>query len=436
MRRDPLLLLLALGLSVAAGGALYSCNTEPEPTAEPAPEPAPEPVSSETPGSATVWSAQNIDQLQPNPPSRSVVTPAKTEATVHLEQAMGRLAQVVDTYAADPDNPWAMGHGLVARGADWKLKDGTPAVDHLFTTYAEPFPVGSHTLLRFPDKRGDIRIEPHAELMLKMLTEAGVAPDRRVTVGGQSHTVMDLYRGSLLSSYLVPEANHSAFASTDDTAWALQGLAAWAPPGLVWLAVDGTPMDLDKMATFHVAVLHREMQPIAKAMAVGADFERKGQGIFRYTCGGAHLLQGTGFALARGYGSDQAKAMFTEQIDLAFYRLPRELGIYDAAMKRFGEEHADRLLVQRLKFTGHFLESMHKLAAMGFYTPSSEQKEVLDGVALQVALTTEALRGRGVFDRMAEIRKEDEQMYLDLVGDSAHALHGLLIALGDEPVRF
>ena len=141
-------------------------------------------------------------------------------------------------------------------------------------------------------------------------------------------------------------------------------------------------------------------------------------------------------ALARGYGNDQARALFMKQPELWFYRLPRELAIYDAAMKRFGETEALRLLVQRLKFTGHFLESMHKLAAMGFYVPTSEQQAALDGVALQVALTLEALHKEGVFDRMPQLRAEDEQLYLDIVGDSAHALHGLHIALGDEPVRF
>ena len=37
---------------------------------------------------------------------------------------------------------------------------------------------------------------------------------------------------------------------------------------------------------------------------------------------------------------------------------------------------------------------------------------------------------------MDALRTEQEQVYLDLIGDSAHAINGLEIALGRRPIRY
>ncbi len=40
------------------------------------------------------------------------------------------------------------------------------------------------------------------------------------------------------------------------------------------------------------------------------------------------------------------------------------------------------------------------------------------------------------FDDLAEIKTKDEQLFLDIVGDAAHALRGLRIATGDGEVYY
>ncbi|MEL6346288.1 MAG: hypothetical protein AAFV53_24470 [Myxococcota bacterium] len=420
---------------------LLACTTDPTPEPASEPEPAPDvsppaPTTPATPATPTVWSRENIAGFSPALPSHHAKTPAVLEETPAITQTIARLEAVVDARAGDPGNPWAIAHGLLAQGADWKLTNGEPAVDWLFAEYAETFPVSGRAYVRFPEARGDVRIEPHAEMILKVLTEIGVSPDHSVMVGGEPYTVADLYRGSLLNNYLQPERNHSSFHSTDDMAWALQGLAAWAPSKMVWVAADGTPMALDSFTNFNVAVLHKEMEDVAQAMKTGGTFERNGQGIFRYTCGGAHLLQGAGFAVARGFGDEKITPIFAQQIDLAYYRYGRELKIYNDAMQRYGEEYMTQLVVQQLKFTGHFLESMHKLAAMGLYTPSPAQKKVLEDAATRVALNVDRLHRMGIYDNLDALRAKNEQLYLDVIGDSAHALHGLKIALGQDVVRY
>ena len=37
---------------------------------------------------------------------------------------------------------------------------------------------------------------------------------------------------------------------------------------------------------------------------------------------------------------------------------------------------------------------------------------------------------QGAFDKLPEIRAKDEQIYLDIIGDSGHAVRGLELALG------
>ena len=409
---------------------LAACGepTPPPPPAPTATTPAPAPTAA-APAQGP-WNLASVAQLEPVLPTREGRTPKPIPPDPAYAAADALLAEIVNRYGGDPENPWAVAHGLLAQGPDFKLTNGEPGVEYLFATYAEELPAGGGAFVRFPTQKGKKRIEPHSALMLKNFAEIGVRPDRKVTVNGRPHTVADLYRGVLLSSWLDPARNHASFDSPNDVPWALQALATWAPEGpLRWTSTDGTEMDLDNLATFTVTVLVQETAFLQQAAAAGADFEKKGQGIFSYTCGGAHILQGASYAVARGRSTAKAKEAVLAQIPLWFYRLPKELTLYDQAMKQ-APEHEVRLLVQRLKFAGHFLESMEKMAALGLFTPTDEQQKMLIGAAQQIALTTQALQAAGVFQNMETLRTQDEQLYLDVVGDAAHALRGLRLATG------
>ncbi len=406
----------------------------------PAADPAPAVQKDTFSTGSKLWTARAAADLPATTPTRVGRTPIPLEPDPRYDRVLERLKAVVTQHAGDPDNPWAIGHGLLAMGPDFQLTNQQPAVDWLFSQYAEELPVGegaeARSYVRFPTSRGSQRIEPHTGLMLKVLAEVGVDPQRTVQVQGHPHPVADLYRGVLVSSYLVPERNHSSFQSPNDLPWALQGLATWAPPGpLRWEALDGTPMSMDDLTAFSATVLMAESQFLFEAMQAGASFEKKGQGIFAYTCGGAHLLQGTAYAVARGHGGELVHKGLLGQVPLLYFRFPRELQIYDSLMKK-APQHAALLLVQRLKFVGHFLESAHKMAAMGLYRPSEEQQRMLQGAAQQLVLVVEGMEQQAIFDALDALRTTDEQMYLDVVGDSAHAIRGLELALGRGEVRY
>jgi hypothetical protein len=242
--------------------------------------------------------------------------------------------------------------------------------------------------------------------------------------------VADLYRGSLIAHHLVAEKNDSTFDGPGDLPWALQAWATWAPPGpLRWKGQSGVQMDLDAFALFNAAVLMQESRPLMDALKAGAGFAKDGKGIASYTCGGAHVLQGVSYAVARERLSPSARQAFQVQLGLWFWRLPQELKLYDRALERSPESELV-LRVQRMKFLGHFLESTHKMAAMGIFTPDEAQQQAMLGAAQELRAVVARLVEMGALDRLPELRKQDEQLYLDVVGDSSHALRGLELAMG------
>ena len=133
------------------------------------------------------------------------------------------MERVVAEHGTAADNPWAVGHAMLALGPDVTLSNGQPAVDWLFSEYAEYQDVGGVAGVAFPAKRGLVRIEPHTDLLLKAVTEGGVKPERPVKVEGRDVTVADLYKRSLCAAWV--DGDKTAFGSWNDTPWSLQGLS-------------------------------------------------------------------------------------------------------------------------------------------------------------------------------------------------------------------
>lgn len=390
------------------------------------PQPAPEPVVEVVSAADAVLPAFVF-----RPGTEALRSPAAAPGDEALVAARTRLLGVVQDHARDPDNPWAIGHGLLALGADTTLTNGVDAVDHLFSAYAEELTVGDETLLRFPTSRGAVRIEPHADLVLKVLTETGVSPSRVVTVAGHEHTVGDLYRGSLARAWVQGES--TGFASWNDTPWALQGLASWAPEDLTWTATGDHAMTMDAFTSASVAQLRSETAFLRDAIRDGRTVEKQRQYIFDYTCGGAHLFQGTVHAVGRGYGTETDRAQVAEELGVYFWRASGELAQLDSLL-RSQPDYAPLLLEQRLKFTGHLLESAHKAWALGVATPTDEELVLIGVLRTQLVATVQAIDALGVWDRLDAVRAADEQVYLDYIGDAAHAVRAIDLSTGQGTV--
>jgi hypothetical protein len=444
-----------LGLVLALSAPGCTCRTDPAPT----------------PTEAAAEACAAVPQVALQVPEDEVRTPVPIAPDKSAIQAAKLLKDLVYTHARDPDNPWAISHALLALGTDFELENGADPVDHLFTTYAEPFEVCGETLLRFPRKDGDTRIEPHTDLILKALTEARVPPDRTVQVGGRTFTVADLYRGSLHRAWVAPapgtsdtdveapdvvvpygppsEGPGSTTDHWNDTPWALQGLVTWAPEDLSWTAEGGHAMSLDRFTHAAVERLDAETQALQVQESQGQAFDkakaRREGGLVSMTCGGMHMLQGTAHALAHGYGEPGDRARYDTQVQLLFWRYQAEVDTIDTLIQQ-RPRYRSLLLMQRLKFLGHFLETTHTWAAVGLLQPTREQEAVLTQAAAQLVATVYILHESGLFPNLGKMVDTDtpplypgvttnEQLYLDYVGDSAHAFRGLSLALGHGTIQ-
>lgn len=414
-------------------GVIASCvgTTEPPPPPEPVCESIPE-----------------IDWRMPE--TRTTPVPyTPNEADVALVKM---LKDVVYTHARDPKNPWAVSHALLAIGPDAILTNDKKAVDYLFEEYAETFEVCGETLIRFPRSRGDIRIEPHTDLILKALTENAVPPETPVTVQGKKLTVGHLYRGSLHRAWV--EGSTVPFGPGDgpgdqtnnwnDVPWALQGLTAYGPKGLTWTAEGGRKMDMDAFVHATVDRLDAESQALQVAQQAGQTFNKvefaKAGGLVSMTCGGAHMLQGTAHALGRGYGEEGDRTRYQAQIDILFWRYQAELDAYTEALQT-QPRYRTLIMMQRLKFLGHFLETTHKWAILGLFVPDEAQHQTMRDATVQLLATGYVLNQQGIYANLSKMIDPatpviypglitNEQLYLDYVGDSAHAYRGLDLAIG------
>lgn len=383
----------------------------------------------------TVASDVVLPDVAPVAMSHSATFPAPLVLDAAALRARDRLQGIVTARATDPMNPWAVKHAWIAVGADVKLTDGSDGVDAMFQRWARPVTLAGVDLVQFPEKGpgDDVRIEPHTDLLLKGLAESGVSPDRVVTVDGKAHPVGDLWRSTLARTWV--DGDQLWTTSWNDTPWTMYGLAAWAPSNVAWTAEGGHAMTMNGFTHAVVVKLASETKFLRDAQIAGTPVEKRKQGIFAYTCGGAHLLQGAAFAVQRGFGEPGDRAAIEAEVPALFYRYDVEMKAVDDALAAY-PQYEVILLVQRTKWLGHFLETAAELAAYGFYRPDDAQRAVLQRAVADLADTVERTEKASIYDSLDALQVKEKQTYLDVVGDSAHALHGLDLVAGVATVRY
>ena len=422
-----------LGLTNCGGG---------EPSAPPpvpvAPKPPPAPAK-----------VTPLPEVTPRPMEREAKLPQPIALSPKLKEARATLEQVVRRHALEPGNAWAIGHAMLALGPEVQLTNGTKAVDYLFAEYAEWVQVDEERAVWFPRRRGAVRIEPHTDLLLKGITEGGISPARDIAVDKQLTVPAKLYQHSLYRAWFTPSA--TGFDSFDDTPWALQGLAAWAPDDLAWTAKGGHAMTMDDFTHHAVEHIATQSASLHQAAAKGVMPKKDGQGIVGYSCGGQHFVQGAAFARARGFGVDNDTAKLCAKRDLMRWRIDHELSSIDPLL----QEHARDvnvstvLLNQRLKFLGHYLETASKFGAYELCPWTDADAAALQRAADELVTTVTVIDSLGLWDDLeGKVRKNRaldpyrptsggaQQVFLDYLGDAAHAVRGIDLATGVGVVRY
>jgi hypothetical protein len=152
---------------------------------------------------------------------------------------------------------------------------------------------------------------------------------------------------------------------------------------------------------------------------------KRKQGIYAHPCGGLHLFQAVATharhpAVRKAWG-----ARLDTQVAVLFYRLTSESRQYDAALTSAPPAYRLPVLVQMVKFHGHFLETLGRYRVETGWKPSPEQKQAVEQAHALLDGAVRRLETLGAFRDMESLKATHHQLHLDLIGDSCHAAHGL-----------
>jgi hypothetical protein len=375
-------------------------------------------------------------------------TAALTDAGEARIQALALLDRVLRSEAALPSNAWALAHGLLAYGRDFKAADGRLAAEVLAVDFLETLPVDGVEggVPGFRPRRGDVRVEPHTDLIVKSLLEAGWGLDEPLPKVMPPVTPRDLVLGSrtrFRPNIPSVEAGGGGprFADPDDAPWTVD---AWCmasrrddPPASTWTTASGVPVDLAEVTDNLFATLETETWFLRRAKEAGERVEKRKQGIFRYACGGSHLFQGVASCAFAGFPGGAAQTTrLAHQVELYLYRVMIETKTIDRMLVQ-APEFRSILYNQDIKFLGHLLEALGKVERDGLWAPTPDERGLLEMAETRLIFHLLQQEKIGTYrpEGLAKLREAQDktsqdplrgfQFYLDLVGDAAHARHGL-----------
>lgn len=305
------------------------------------------------------------------------------------------------------------------------MPGGDAALERLVVDNARPD--GS-----FPREAGGRLVEPHPGTFAKTLLELGVPRERAFTLpGGEVLTAGDLVAAAA-RGYTPVDADPRF----KNEAWRLEALAGQAEvDATLHMRVAGLRQEALDVLVAEQAYLERFVGPdapaYAKPFASGPDGRPRPAEIHRYFCGGLHFFQ----AVQRLHGA-AVPAPLARQYELLLARIRLEDDYWREKLRQVAgraqgpdlRRHREVILSQRLKLLGHALETIWRATDAGALELDDADRRVLADGGERLAEVVQALQDYGTYDDLDGVRARHRQVYLDLVGDSAHALHGLRLA--------
>jgi hypothetical protein len=371
--------------------------------------------------------------------------------------ALRAINELVEHYARDLGNASALIHAVRAFGKNFKLADGSNAVEHLCTRYAADKEVNGKRYVYFSRDA-----EVHENSFLKTFLEAGVNLEQPVVAGANRYTLRDVAESAKalfrcdptdLFKYDDRQFRYDP-ASTlahgkgelvhEHLPWGLIAFSILLPPAQgVWINAYGEKIDL-------AAVLDRGLAEYESSCALGQAALLRGETapanfrteIKQYSCFGLHSVYGFLAGWQHGYTNDNLPQRLTQTLDLVTYRLKSDAlasdNEYDEAeAKAAGKAAATPpqaleafKLRARVKMLGHAFESinyakLHKLAA---FTPAQEQRIQAGEQAMYESIVT--LRG---MDWAMLRRTLSDKFISDVVIALGHAARAMKLLTPENP---
>jgi len=342
-----------------------------------------------------------------------------------------RLVAAVETPGTDPD-PWLLAHALIA--LDWR-EDGVPLRD----SWVER--LDRRWILRTAGRGASVplvtetgRGEQHPHLVMKNLAEVA-AEHGHERSRELAHT---LARDAV--SFFIPPTDYRSW---NDVAWLLHGVALLSrepnSPYRAETPLGAGAMTLGTLALGALVEVENADRVVEDALAAETGFTRPSAdeppvraGIYAFTCGGQHLLQGVIAAALAGWIPPSELPRVERRVDVLIRRL-----VAEEEFRRVEEWHAlaDGVSTIRaararvrasLKLHGHGLETL-ALAHSAFPTLRGQVENALKRETPIVVALLE--RRETVLDpegTIAPRMRNEEPLEWELwFGDGAHALHGL-----------
>ncbi len=354
---------------------------------------------------------------------------AAPPAKPHAEQVLRAQCLV---WAADPKNPWALAHGAKTFGASFLASDGRTAAeviihDFLLRNQLPDGGVGPGAPVGF--RRYDVDgtpIEPHSNLNTKaLLVDARVPANQRFKTSWGEVTLAQLAEATKLGFRHSPQVPQY----WGDVGWTLSIFAATQKPGATWKTSEGTVISVDQVFDDALAELEKETADLKAGLEQHLpEVAKRKQGVYAHSCGGLHFVQGVlAWAKHPAVRKKWGKRI-DAQVAIHFYRLDSERRQYDAAYQQAlagMPQFKLPILVQMVKFYGHWLETAGHFRDDFGWKPSAAQKQDINRAKAYLDVAVRALEEAKAFESMPQLKKTQPQVYLDLIGDSCHAAHGL-----------
>jgi hypothetical protein len=402
------------------------------------------------------WLGSNT--ATPAAPSTTSAANFKPLPAVNLSadyaNALRAAEELTSHYARELLTPWALIHAVRGFGRDFTLYDGTKAVDHLCSKYAEEREVNGKRYVYFQHNA-----EVHENSFLKTFLEAGVRPDQPIRVGQNQYTLRDLgeHGKALFRCDPTDLSRYEPKLLEEHLPWGLIAFSTLVPPEPgTWTNAYGEKIDLHQVLDRALASYETMCEGLRESLARGEEETLTfRQAVTKHSCFGLHTVYGFFACYRHGYRRNNMPERIKHLLDLTINRMAGDAQAIDReaeAAKALGPDMVKRLAVSQegkvitngsppaqileamrlrsqIKLQGHVLEAINYGLLNKLFTLTPEQqKRVRAG---EQALYDSLVKMRAL--DLDAFRRWHSKFISDVVISVGHAVRALKLLTPQNP---
>ena len=282
----------------------------------------------------------------PNLATGKPLPPVTLEA--NYQNALRAADDILNHYARELNTPSPLIHCVRAFGKNYKLNDGSLALDYLCSRFAAEKEVGGKRYVYFQREA-----EVHGNSFLKTMLEAGVSPDYPITVGSNRYTLRDLGESAKALFRFDPQ-NFDRYEPGflgQHLPWGLIAFSILVPTNqATWTNAYGETINLPDVIDRTLMVYEGVCGDIENTVGHG-ELESLAfrQAIAKYSCAGMHNVYGYFSCLNHGYTGSNMQSRLSKLMDNVLLRLKGDSLAID---READAAKADPNLINRLAVEG------------------------------------------------------------------------------------